>query len=300
MAATVTVVSGAGVGAVLRAFGADPARPESMRAIGEDLVRRQSIDPWVAVLDVGEAVIAVEYNGWEGSTAPVLTEASAGGRVASMFWNVEAETRLSFAEHGVVLLSVEPFDAIDAPPPVAPAVDDLDFADHRRDKRLMGLLAVQRFTGHGISADDVARIEAADVGFRIVPALPALRPRRPQPGDPLDTVAEALAEIPEPQLRDLAWWVAAQAAHHGGLGEDPDVVASLTARALTEQARRRAGRSQSARSAHRWIWLALHGATNPDPVAAVADAVDAARYAAGAHAANLIADTRAWIVGSTR
>ncbi|MFB6394590.1 DUF6461 domain-containing protein [Polymorphospora sp. 2-325] len=196
MAATVTVVSGAGVGAVLRAFGADPARPESMRAIGEDLVRRQSIDPWVAVLDVGEAVIAVEYNGWEGSTAPVLTEASAGGRVASMFWNVEAETRLSFAEHGAVLLSVEPFAAIDAPPPVAPAVDDLDFADHRRDKRLMGLLAVQRFTGHGISADDVARIEAADVGFRIVPALPALRPRRPQPGDPLDTVAEALAEIP--------------------------------------------------------------------------------------------------------
>ncbi|BCJ68326.1 DUF6461 domain-containing protein [Polymorphospora rubra] len=297
VAATVTVVTGSSVGDVLRAFGADPARPESMRDINDELMRRQSIDPWVAVLDVGDAVIAVEYNGWEGSRAPVLTRSSAGGRAASMFWNVNAVTRLSFAEHGDLLLSVEPFDAVDAPRPVAPAVADLDFADHRRDKRQMGLVAVQRFTGHTVSADDVARIEAADVGFRIVPNLPALRPRRPRPGDPLGTVVDALAEIPEPQLRDLAWWVAAQAAQHGGLGEDPDVVASLTARALTEQARQRAGRSQGARSAHRWVWLALHGATNPDPVAAVADAVDAARYAAGPHAANLVADARARIVG---
>ncbi|MEV0606156.1 hypothetical protein AB0I61_07250 [Polymorphospora rubra] len=61
---------------------------------------------------------------------------------------------------------------------------------------------------------------------------------------------------------------------------------------------RPAGRSQGARSAHRWVRLALHGATNPVPVAAVADAVDAARCAAGPHAANLVADARARIVGS--
>ncbi|GAA2103414.1 hypothetical protein [Actinomadura alba] len=40
-----------------------------MRAINEDLMRRQSIDPWAAVLDIGGAVLAVEYNGWQGSPA---------------------------------------------------------------------------------------------------------------------------------------------------------------------------------------------------------------------------------------
>ena len=133
-----------------------------------------STDPSVAVLDVGGAVLAVEYNGWQGSTEPVLARASAGGRAASMYWNVNAVTRLSFAEHGEVLLSVEPFDQIDAPPPVAEALTDLDFGDFHRRKNSMGLVAVARFTGHGITAEDVARIAAADVAFRIVPDLPTL------------------------------------------------------------------------------------------------------------------------------
>ena len=161
VAATVTVVTEVGVADVLRAFGADPARPESMQAIDDFL------DEWVAVLDIGGAVLAVEFNGWQGSTEEVLSRASAGGRAASMYWNVNALTRLSFAEHGQVLLSEEPFDDLEAPPAVAPALAGLDFGDHRRGKPLMGMLAVQRFTGHGITAEDLARIEDADIGFRI-------------------------------------------------------------------------------------------------------------------------------------
>jgi len=157
---------------VLRAFGADPTQPESMRAVGDDLMSRRSTDPWVAVLDVGGAVLAVEFNGWQGSTEPVLARASAGGRAASMNWNVNAVTRLSFAEHGEVLLSEEPGEHLGAPPPVAGTLADLDFADHHRSRKAMGLVAVQRFTGHGITAEDLARIEAAGVGFRIVPDLP--------------------------------------------------------------------------------------------------------------------------------
>jgi hypothetical protein len=292
-AATVTVVTGADVADVLRAFGADPARPESMRAISEDLMDRQSIDPWVTVLDVGGAVLAVEYNGWQGSTTPVLTRASAGGRAASMFWNVNAMTRLSYAEHGEVLLSVEPFDDLDAPPQITATLAGLDFADHHRGKWLMGLVAVQRFTGHGITAEDLARIEAADIGFRIVPDLPTLYPRRPRPGNPLGPAIEALTELPEAKLRDLAWWAAAEAARYTGLGEDPDIVASVAARTLTPDAHLRARRSQLVDGEHRWVWLALHRATNPDPVAAVTDTFDAARYAAGPHAANLVADAQA-------
>jgi hypothetical protein len=166
-AATVTIVTGADVADVLRAFGADPARPESMRALSEEL--SPSVRPWVAVLDIGGAVVAVEFNGWQGAGASVLARASAGGRAASMYWTVDAMTRLSFAERGEVLLSEEPFGELEAPPAVAVTLAGLDFADYRRGKPAQGLVAVERFTGRGITADRLARIVAADVGFRIRP-----------------------------------------------------------------------------------------------------------------------------------
>lgn len=168
LAATVTVVSGSTAEDVLRAFGADPARPESLRAITDDVTGRMSIDPWVAVLDAGTAVLAVEYNGFAGTDKEVLRRASAGGRAASMFWNVNAMTQLSFAEGGEVLAAFEPFDDVDAGPAVAAALDGLDFADHRH-KTGKGLVAVQRFTGRGIAQRDLDQIEAADVAYRIEP-----------------------------------------------------------------------------------------------------------------------------------
>ncbi|WP_089311111.1 DUF6461 domain-containing protein [Actinomadura mexicana] len=297
VAATVTVVTGTDVADVLRAFGADPDRPESMRAIGEELMGRRSIDPWVAVLDKGGAVLAVEYNGWQGSTEPVLTRASVGGRAASMYWNVDALTRLSFAEHGEVLLSEEPFGELDAPPRLTAALAGLDFADYNRGRQMMGMVAVQRFIGHGITADDLARMEDADIGFRIVPHLPPLYPYRARSGAPLGTVIEELTGLPEPALRDLAWWAAAESARYAGLSEDPDVAASVAARALTAGAHLRARRSQLDGGEHPWVWRALHRATNPDPLAAVADGFDSARHAAGPHAANLVADLRTRITG---
>jgi hypothetical protein len=215
-----------------------------------------------------------------------------------MFWNVNGKTRLSFAEHGEVLLSAEPFAGLDASPQFTATLEGLDFADHHRGTQLMGLVAVQRFTGHGITAEDLTRIQTADIGFWIVPDLPTLYPHRPQPGNPLDPATEALTELPEPKLRDLAWWAAAEAARYAGLGEDPDIVASVAARTLTPDAHLRARRSQLDGGEHPWVWLALHRATNPDPVAAVTDTVEAARYAAGPYAANLVADAQAWTVRS--
>ncbi|MER6812529.1 hypothetical protein ABT299_24970 [Spirillospora sp. NPDC000708] len=57
----------------------------------------------------------------------------------------------------------------------------------------------------------------------------------------------------------------------------------------------RARRSQLAGGEHRWIWLALHRATNPDPLAAATEPLEAARYAVGPHAANLIAEAQSRI-----
>lgn len=47
VAATVTVVTGATAADVLRAFGADPDRPESLSAIAEEMIDTMSVDPWV-------------------------------------------------------------------------------------------------------------------------------------------------------------------------------------------------------------------------------------------------------------
>jgi hypothetical protein len=109
----------------------------------------------------------VEYNGYQGAQGSVLCGASRWGRAASWYWNVNALTRLSFAEGGELLAAFEPWGAqFDVPQAVAAALDGLDFGElgSRTGK---GLVAVERFTGRGITADDLARIEAADIGYRI-------------------------------------------------------------------------------------------------------------------------------------
>ena len=170
MGATVTVVTGSTADAVLRAFGADPTRPESLRAIDEEVTETMSLDPWVAVLDAGTAVVAVEYNGWQGTDESILCRASAGGRAASMYWSSgNGATRRSFAEGGRLLASFEylhELEDADIEPSVAAALAGLDF-DGSGHWVGTGMVAVERFTGYGMTAADLERIEAADVAFRI-------------------------------------------------------------------------------------------------------------------------------------
>ncbi|XVU21196.1 DUF6461 domain-containing protein [Actinoplanes sp. CA-054009] len=166
VAATVTVVTGASVEEALRAFGADPERPTPIDAIQRDLSLRHAIDPWVIALDAGDAVLLVEDNGFRGANSAVLQAASAGGRAASMFWNVNSLTRLSFAERGDLLASFEPWGGEETPLVVAEALTGIDFAEqgYRKEK---GLAAVERFTGRGITAADVTGMFAAGRGYRI-------------------------------------------------------------------------------------------------------------------------------------
>ncbi|MFG1871610.1 DUF6461 domain-containing protein [Micromonospora arborensis] len=165
-AATVTVVTGATVEQTLRAFGADPDRPESINDIQRDLSLRRATDSWITVLDGSDAVLVVEDNGFRGTDAAVLRIASTGGRAASMFWNVNALTRLSFAEAGQLLAAFEPWGREEHPPEVAAALAGLDFAEPG-DRAEKGLVAVARFTGRGVTAADLARIRAAGIGYRI-------------------------------------------------------------------------------------------------------------------------------------
>jgi hypothetical protein len=292
-AATVTVVAGRSSEEVLRGFGADPAAPTSLAGLQQEM----TLDPWVAVLSDGDHVLAVEFNGYQGAGRPVLEAVSRGTRAASMFWNVNALTRLSFARDGAVLGSFEP--GLESPPddPAAvAALDGLDLEDYR-DRTGKGLVAVERFTGRGIREEDLARIAQADVAYRILPLLPALytEERLPDgsrrwPGQgPLGADTDLLATLPDPRLRELAWWAAGEAVAHAGMAGHPAVAASMSARALTPEAELLARESQrTGRGEHHWMWMALHRATNPDPLGAAIGALDAARYAAGGGAADLL------------
>lgn len=159
VAATVTVITGATVGQVVRAFGGDPARSEP---IPED----DYSGDWLTVLDVGDAVVAVEINGFQGADATVLRAASAGGRAASMYWNVNALTRLSFAEQGELLASFEPWGDEEVEPAVAAVLTGLDFAE-LGDRNEKGLVAVERFTGRGLRAEGLARMQETGLGYHL-------------------------------------------------------------------------------------------------------------------------------------
>jgi hypothetical protein len=143
-----------------------------------------STDSWVTVLDAGDAVVAVEYNGYQGADTAVLTRAASAGRAASMYWNVNVHTRLSFAEHGRILAAFEPPDDVDDEPAVAAALADLDFDDYRHTVG-KALVAVERFTGYAVTLDDLTRIEHAAIAFRIMPrqsgADHAFSPSTPPP-----------------------------------------------------------------------------------------------------------------------
>jgi hypothetical protein len=100
--ACITVVPGANLHAVIWAFGGDPAQAT------EGQLDRASLDAPTALLRrVGDWVLVVESNGFQGSREEVLRRLT--GRIVSVYWNVNALTRFSYAVGGRVLAA---FDAM--------------------------------------------------------------------------------------------------------------------------------------------------------------------------------------------
>jgi hypothetical protein len=160
-AATITVVTGLDTQEVLRAFGADPAAPTSMTSLLETF----DGSPWVAVLAVDGAVVVVEDNGFQGSRPAELRKLSRRGRAASVFWNINALSRLSLARDGEVVAAFEP--GLDpASPAAVPFLAGMDLADHR-DRIAACLVALERFTGYAVQPTDIDRIVASDLAYLI-------------------------------------------------------------------------------------------------------------------------------------
>ncbi|MFD6434179.1 DUF6461 domain-containing protein [Streptomyces venezuelae] len=146
-AATFTAVCDGDEDAVIRAFGGDPTHARPM--LLEDLRELDDDGDFILVSRSGTTVVAVESNNFQGSREEVLRPLSRLGRTASAFWNVNAVSRLSLAEDGLlqsVLDMVVPEDPYGARPDAwEPLLDGLTLGVG--GSWGSGLAAVERATG---------------------------------------------------------------------------------------------------------------------------------------------------------
>ncbi|WP_055409342.1 DUF6461 domain-containing protein [Frankia sp. ACN1ag] len=163
-AATITVVSGADRDDVVRAFGADPRHRRSLVSL-IDLPDRAG---WIAVLAVPEAgvVVVAEDNWFAGSDPATMRALSRLGPAASMFWNINAVTRLTLARDGDIVAAGELTEDYPAGPEAASYLAGIDLTSWR-NRIAKGLLVVERFTGYGLRPGDLDRLWTEDLAHRI-------------------------------------------------------------------------------------------------------------------------------------
>lgn len=59
---------------------------------------------------LGQWTLIVEPNGFQGSRLPVLADLSSDGRAMSVFWNVNGDAQIAYAERGRIIAVIDPFD----------------------------------------------------------------------------------------------------------------------------------------------------------------------------------------------
>jgi hypothetical protein len=131
----------------------------------------------VSVLVVAGGAVAVEDDGFTGSSVPALERLSIGTRAASVFWNGVGDFAVGFARDGVVLDgSADGFPTGDVDPEVAVALAGLDPEVH--DQRSCALVAVERFTGvriDGAPPSEPVEVYEVPDPKRLMPALGVIR-----------------------------------------------------------------------------------------------------------------------------
>lgn len=160
--ATITVVVGLELREVVTAFGADPVpRPLGDRFF-DGLVCLE-LTPASPSDRRQPGVLVIEPSHFRATERPVLEALSRPGRAASMFWNVNAVTRLSLAEHGILLDSFEWFDEASHPRVLA-LLDGLDVFTNA-DNVARGMVVIERFTGWAVTADVVEGVAERGLYF---------------------------------------------------------------------------------------------------------------------------------------
>jgi hypothetical protein len=181
----------------------------------------------VSVLAVPGGAVAVEDDGFTGSSGPVLERLSSGTRAAAVFWNGVGDFAVCFARDGVVLDgSADGFPTGDVDPEVADALAGLDPEGH--DQRSCALVAVERFTGvriDGAPPSGPVRVYEVPDPKRLMPALGVIRKATlVHDGDEdRSALAGAIAGLTPQAQRRLAAWTARTVLGMTGQHDDPGI-----------------------------------------------------------------------------
>ncbi|MGC4766176.1 DUF6461 domain-containing protein [Micromonospora sp. DT46] len=168
----VTVVAGLTVDEALVRFDGFPARrTATLRDLAE--VARAAPFPYprlACAVDVDGHIVLVEENGFRGSRPEVLRRLSEGTSATSVFWNVNFVNRLSYAENGRLVASVDwsypGHGDGDDPEELEPYLDGLGFGEDG-DPRPKALAFLQRCGGVRITREHLVDAHPASV---LVPA----------------------------------------------------------------------------------------------------------------------------------
>jgi hypothetical protein len=233
-AGCVTVVPAADEAAVLKAFGArlETAQPVESLQSAISASELPSAD-WVYVARVGDALVVVEDNGYQGTRREVLAPASKASGVhkaAAFFWNVNALTEFAAARRGkiqcsVEILGAEPEDLDGVPRALRRLV--LEGGSEEGDMLAAGGALVAAYTEVALSVD---MLRGGTIYEIVAPtsALETFDPDDPYPLLP-PRVVTAVRALPSAVQRRLAEWATVAATREAGVDSEPAVQRVLAA-----------------------------------------------------------------------
>ena len=111
LAWTLAVITGRTTAEVVGAYGGDQSRSPQIMPFAKACVPLDELGTYslVQVWEAGDCVVAVENTGWRGASADVAKRASAGdGSFISVFWNLNANYKLTQAVGGELVASFDP------------------------------------------------------------------------------------------------------------------------------------------------------------------------------------------------
>jgi hypothetical protein len=234
-AVCISYVHGVDEDAMIRAFGGDPAdtAPRSARDLGDELAgyRYDEVPAVLLVASVGEWLIGVEYNGFQGSRPEVLRAASAGGAAVSVYWNVNGTNRFTYATGGRTTVGFDmnrPADRYgEDPDAVVAHLDDLPFG-YGGDAYAAGLALAERVTGVRLTGTlldgTFRRAVVRPVPLDLVPEGVVGHPALDEP-----FVRAVLAEPTTDKLPGITRYLAEAIAREAGVEDVPEVRAALDA-----------------------------------------------------------------------
>jgi hypothetical protein len=281
-AGCITLVAGASVKKVLKAFGADA---DERIAVSQVLDDAQTA---VSLIEVDGGVIAVEFNGFQGSRPEVLQVAARPGKAASMFWNVNGHEHFGCAQRGKLLATYDLVlgdDRDGFPKALLPVLELAE--DEATDLTALGVAMAEQFTGITVTKD---LIDGISVAYLLYPPVEDdMYPETPEDASLRyddEELVDLIAASPPEILRRLGEWAALHSLSLKGLDADE------RAQSVTSQF----GRAEVAEFTHAAHALLVQVDRESDLV----ERTDPSRYGGEASPAMHLAWQRVWAVRALR